>query len=124
MSKRGRHADPNNYIVDANGCWIWQGRKTANGYGTFELQYKDHRAHKYHFEKKYGPVPVGKQLDHKCKVKACCNPDHVEPVTQIENMRRAGQIRLTIEQVGKIKTRLKNGEHHMHIVREYGVSES
>lgn len=29
------------------------------------------------------------ELDHLCRRPACCNPDHLEPVTHRTNMRRA-----------------------------------
>jgi len=35
-----------------------------------------------------GPVPDGLELDHLCRVRSCCNPDHLEPVTHKENIRR------------------------------------
>lgn len=47
--------------------------------------YGDHRAV---YEFLVGPIPVGQVLDHLCRVKACVNPRHLEPVTQNENMRR------------------------------------
>jgi hypothetical protein len=36
-----------------------------------------------------GPVPDGLVLDHLCRRKHCVNPDHTEPVTQAENIRRS-----------------------------------
>jgi hypothetical protein len=40
------------------------------------------------YEMLVGPVPDGLELDHLCRVPACVNPDHLEPVTHIENVRR------------------------------------
>lgn len=37
-------------------------------------------------------VPYGKELDHVCRVRACVNPAHLEPVTHIENVRRGNMI--------------------------------
>ncbi|WP_396092344.1 HNH endonuclease, partial [Erwinia amylovora] len=35
-----------------------------------------------------GPIPDGLVLDHLCRVRRCCNPDHLEPVGFVENVRR------------------------------------
>lgn len=35
-----------------------------------------------------GPIPEGMQIDHLCRNRKCVNPNHLEPVTQQENMRR------------------------------------
>jgi hypothetical protein len=40
------------------------------------------------YEDKYGPVPEGLVLDHKCRVRICCNPEHLEAITNEENVRR------------------------------------
>lgn len=46
------------------------------------------RAHKWLYEQLIGPVPKGLELDHKCRNKLCCNPDHLELVTHRENTAR------------------------------------
>ncbi len=43
------------------------------------------------YELRYGPVPEGLELDHLCCNRWCYNPDHVEPVTHAENIRRSGK---------------------------------
>jgi hypothetical protein len=76
------------YVVDENGCWIWQKAKTTKGYG---YKYRDGRmvvAHRWMYELSVGPIPEGLQLDHLCRVHACINPAHLEPVTPRENNRR------------------------------------
>jgi hypothetical protein len=35
-----------------------------------------------------GPIPPGLVTDHLCRVRACVNPSHMEPVTTRENNRR------------------------------------
>lgn len=71
----------------ADGCWLWTGTKYSNGYGQFKRQI----AHRYSYRYAKGEIPDGLCLDHLCRNKACVNPDHLEPVTQGENLRRAGQ---------------------------------
>lgn len=36
----------------------------------------------------FGYIPGKKQIDHKCKNRKCCNPDHLEMVTHKENQKR------------------------------------
>lgn len=44
--------------------------------------------HRVVYELVVGPIPDGMQLDHLCRQRACCNPDHLEPVTCLVNVRR------------------------------------
>lgn len=75
--------------VDIDGdCLVWRGCLNEKGYGILTRHGKNHRAHRYAFEVVRGPILAGMQLDHLCRVRACVNPAHLEPVTSRENTRR------------------------------------
>lgn len=76
-------------VLIGDDCWEWTGSySTKNGlktYGRFECR----GAHIAFYELVVGPVPDGLILDHLCRNKGCVNPSHLEPVTALENNRRA-----------------------------------
>lgn len=84
-------------------CWMWQNYLNAGGYGVGWRAGKLWLMHRYYYTRKYGPVTEGMELDHLCRVRACCNPDHVEPVTRAENVRRGANAKLTNELVYSIR---------------------
>lgn len=88
-----------------SGCWLWTGA-TGRGYGLFQLKGKLVIAHRFAYQRLRGAVPEELQLDHLCRNRACCNPDHLEPVTCRENL-----LRSPITQAGKNarKTHCDNG---------------
>jgi hypothetical protein len=80
------------YELDANGCWIWQGASHSAGYGMlWSEDRKQVYAHRFFYEQHVGPIPDGLVIDHLCRVPACVNPAHLEPVTHLENCQRGVQ---------------------------------
>lgn len=75
-------------------CWLWTGAHDKHGYGCFAPDgrragpRKLTRAHRFAYELLVGPIPEGLTLDHLCRVPACVNPAHLEPVTLRENILR------------------------------------
>lgn len=69
-------------------CWVWHGSRTCRGYGKLRDAAKSRSAHRVSYELFVGPIPEGLELDHLCRHPACVNPDHLEPVTRLENQRR------------------------------------
>jgi hypothetical protein len=83
----------NNVIPEPNsGCWLWAGYADKLDYGILSVirgdKWKHIYAHRLSYELLRGPIPAGLDLDHKCRVHCCVNPDHLEPVTRKENLRR------------------------------------
>lgn len=70
------------------GCWEWARYRDPNGYGRAYDGQVMQWAHRYAWEALRGPIPKGLQIDHLCNNPPCVNPDHLEPVTQAENIRR------------------------------------
>lgn len=69
------------------GCWLWTAG-TAEGYGRFTLGRRKVPAHRLIYQVLVAPIPDGLEIDHKCRVRCCVNPDHLEPVTHRENVLR------------------------------------
>lgn len=67
-----------------SGCWLWTGA-VKKGYGQYGREGGAHRVAYRHF---CGPIPEGLEIDHLCRQQRCVNPNHLEPVTHLENMRR------------------------------------
>lgn len=87
------------------GCWTWFGASTVLGYGRFIYRKKVHYAHRISYRHFVGVIPKGKELDHKCRIPWCINPEHLEAVTHRENMLRGN----TIEAKNAVKTHCRAG---------------
>jgi hypothetical protein len=66
-----------------SGCRLWLGPWDGL-YGTIGQK----KAHRVAYEHIKGPIPEGLVLDHLCRVTICINPNHLEPVTDLINIRR------------------------------------
>lgn len=95
-----------NYVVDDFGCWIWKGQINNKGYGLIWVNSVGQKvaAHRVVYELLVGPIPEGLELDHLqergCHTTACVNPEHLEPVTHAENMRRIQDRQQSCRRVG------------------------
>ena len=69
-------------------CWLWTASRTSAGYGNFRIGPGNDYAHRLAYVDRHGPIPEGCVLDHLCRVRHCCNPDHLEAVPQRVNVQR------------------------------------
>ena len=70
-----------------NGCWVWTGART-HGHGTIHVAMpnKLDYTHRVVFGLLGQEIPEGMQVDHICRNRLCCNPDHLRFVTRDQNV--------------------------------------
>ena len=73
-------------------CWIWLGPTSGDGrgggYGRMCVSGQTVAVHIVSYTHFHGYVPGKKQVDHKCRNRLCCNPNHLELVTHLQNQKR------------------------------------
>jgi hypothetical protein len=74
-------------------CLTWTGSKTTAGYGNVRIGGVNHYVHRLVYEAHHGPIPKRINddravLDHRCRNRACANINHLELVTNRENILR------------------------------------
>lgn len=77
-------------VINAEGCWVFRGALSC-GYGSIGSDDRRDRTvytHRLSYETLVGPIPPGLHIDHLCRNRACCNPEHLQVVTQRENILR------------------------------------
>lgn len=80
------HIEPR--VDRTDSCWLWSGSTDRNGYGRLRWHGEIHQTHRVAYQALTGDIPEDLEIDHLCRVRRCCNPEHLEPVTHAENMRR------------------------------------
>lgn len=75
--------------VKENGCWEWTGQMHNTGYGVFNVHSEPILSHRFSYEYfNKTTIPECLELDHLCRNRICCNPDHLEAVTRQINIQR------------------------------------
>jgi hypothetical protein len=78
--------------VDKRGpgeCWNWTAGLTAQGYGGFHpAKHETELAHRWSYRAASGSLEPGLVIDHLCRNRTCVNPEHLEQVENLENLRR------------------------------------
>lgn len=119
---------------DEHGCILWIGSKKPSGYGQIHtadgLLYAHHVAWRF----ANGPIPQGMVIRHKCDVRDCINPDHLEIGTHADNVadkvargratngERSNLTKLTAAKVLEIRRR--SDETPKSLGDEFGVTAS
>ena len=133
-------------VQKTDGCWLWAGAATNDGYGVLRSgpePSKIIRAHCLSYEIHFGPIPAGNDICHQCDNPPCVRPDHLFAGTAHDNTadmmakgrhnrtpensargERHGMAKLTEVQVLAIRAEYAAGKtSHRKLAAKYGVSE-
>lgn len=90
-------------------CWIPQLSDNGRGYRQITIAGRTKLVHRVAYEAWKGPIPDGLHIDHLCRNRGCCNPDHLEAVTCGENTFRSP---LTLNSINAAKTHCAHGHEY------------
>jgi hypothetical protein len=87
-----------------SGCWLWLSSVDKCGYGKLNVK-PETLAHRASYREFVGPIPNGQEIDHKCRIRCCVNPNHLQTLPHLDNVRR----RLPYLRANALKTHCKRG---------------
>lgn len=102
-------------------CWVWKGKPNEAGYGRTQKDKKTVLAHRAVYEEYKGEIPAERELDHLCRVPPCVNPEHLDPVTHLENVRRGRARTYTQEKADEAQRLRDSGASILSISRHIGA---
>ena len=82
--------------MEPGACWVFASAPPG-GYGRVGLNGRTYLVHRLAYSLLVGPIPEDLDLDHLCRNRSCWNPEHLEPVTRAENLRRGHGVAVAIQ---------------------------
>ena len=85
------------HVDKTDTCWLWTGFRNNDGYGVMSRGQKwlpitghagSMKAHRWSWLLHHGKdsIPDGLEIDHRCRVRNCVNPEHLRLTTHAENV--------------------------------------
>jgi hypothetical protein len=125
-------------VIKTDTCWLWD--NLTGRYGYFYDGTKDVSVHRFSYELKYGKIPEGLNVCHKCDVTHCVNPEHLFLGTQADNLKdcqlkgrkrngpsygeKNGNSKLTEDNVREIRVLLSQKMPMTHIGKLFSIDHS
>ena len=116
------------YIVDANGCWIWQRAVNSSGYGHLYVGGVHKYAHVHYYEQANGLVENNgrtlgsSQVHHLCSTRLCVNPDHLEAIDINAHREGHGIMKFSDAVIADVRKLRAEGVHVRDIAAKHGIS--
>lgn len=123
---------------DAEGCWLWTGSRTEDGYGVMMIDGRKEIASRVAYRIQRGAIPEGLNVLHSCDNPPCVRGSHLFTGTQVDNAvdmlskgrgnKASGEVhaaaKLTAEDVRTIRASHVHGRRGSlaNLARRFGVS--
>lgn len=131
----------NRVMLTSDGCWEYQGQRDPKGYGRFPMSGKKQLAHRAAWMLRYGDIPDGLMVCHRCDNPPCCNPHHLFLGTASDNVQDMvqkgrqnlvnpkgedhGMAKLTSADVDEIRsTYAAGGATQRSLAEDYGICQA
>lgn len=126
VGHNARIQNPGHRIDTETGCWVWLGYVSKRtGYsGMMQHNGRPEIAHRAYYKKYRAEIPDGYELDHICRNRRCVNPDHLEPVPSVKNVRRQPVVKLTEALADRARQMVRDGATRKDVAAQLGVSRS
>lgn len=116
-------------------CWLWTGANNRHKYGNINVNGVTRRPNRLSYAIHIGD-PIGFDVLHECDNPPCVNPKHLflgddkdNATDKVNKDRQLKGIthpltRISSEQLAIIISRIKRGDRHLDIARDFGLSRS
>jgi len=86
-------------------CWNWTGRISGrkHGYPQISVGGKQTMVHRITYEELVRPLVPGETIDHLCRNPHCINPEHLEPISLRENVKRMHSYRSLQKEIDRLQ---------------------